>query len=350
MPNRWNPETRAVYYAHLCTRDGEFCRACGRKPYQLDDTLEIDELNCKKTDHRKENLQLLCKSCNVARNNHYLAVKEKWAPGGKWAPGARKEVPGDAWGSLPECGHDPSPPLFNTLTGEVSPSDCVYMCEAKSRHHRAVKNAAEYWHGSTETKANALMEPVARGWILLQVTRHGSISVKDAIDGAAELSGASTSTVERNYLAKLIGPTGPLEKVTDSTHRAIVVLRGKIPFPNGTVEQAALFDEQQGRVNGASPTPVNGTSQGAPIPGQEKEMPTDYDEQREAAAQAHAEREPKPKPAWCRVPGCRRHVAEEGGMFCERDRAQYRSYNHLSKARGEGLKVPQDYLAYRMGR
>lgn len=99
MPKRFSKVARYVVYQFLCQRDGEQCRDCGavptnpistarielnsaaggvsyirsaapqRRAEKDEITLEIDHFNEDKGNNNPENLQLLCKRCNVAKQN-----------------------------------------------------------------------------------------------------------------------------------------------------------------------------------------------------------------------------------------------------------------------------------------
>lgn len=243
MARRWNDATRAWVYDGLCFRDGEWCQACGQRPTQLNHPLEIDELNCHKTDHDKYNLQLLCRSCNVARSNHRRALDRKFPLNGSKCPVDPSKFPADGpYGPPHFCGRTANAPLVNSLTGEVFPCPCV--CEIRERHFMARKQAAHYAVGSAEMRANLGFEKDFREWLTDQVKGRGHIPWHEARDSGAEVIGCSPATTER-YLAKLTSPSGDLEKSVDMFQMPVVMFKDRSGAVDETQEPAEEIEESE---------------------------------------------------------------------------------------------------------
>ncbi|MGY5149571.1 MAG: HNH endonuclease [Candidatus Nitrosopumilus sp. bin_68KS] len=61
-----NGRTRKKMYDFLCKRDGEYCKMCGKLPWE--GQLVIDHRDNDNSNNSPENLQLLCRSCNYIKN------------------------------------------------------------------------------------------------------------------------------------------------------------------------------------------------------------------------------------------------------------------------------------------
>lgn len=73
-----NKRTRDKLYPIIVTRDGEYCRCCGKLPHE--GQLVLDHRDNNNTNNTHTNLQILCKSCNYLKNSRKepldLCVKE----------------------------------------------------------------------------------------------------------------------------------------------------------------------------------------------------------------------------------------------------------------------------------
>jgi hypothetical protein len=214
MPKRWGKQTRAFAYLFLCARDGERCRECfavptkpispaalygslsaaegvshtlsatlykGRKPEII--TLEIDHINDVKSDNRPENLQLLCKGCNVTKRNRrpsdlYVCVSER-------------------------------------LRSDGQPNT------------RIAKSVVDYTQGSPEMQAANYYEPRFRNWLLGVLASTDFLAKDDIINSGAEIAGCSTATASR-YLVKLTSSAGPLLEQRDLLGRTVIMLKPEI--------------------------------------------------------------------------------------------------------------------------
>lgn len=214
MPKRFSKVARYLVYQFLCQRDGEQCKDCGavptnpisavrievnsaaggvsyirsaapqRRAEKCEITLEIDHFNEDKADNQPENLQLLCKSCNVAKQNR-----------------ARSHRPSDL-------------------------SVCVRerMRQEGRSATRVVKTAVDYASGSAEMQAAQLYELPFRGWLMQVLRNTDHVGKEDAIYSGAEITGASITTVDR-YLKKLTSSAGPLREARDSMGGIVIMMK-----------------------------------------------------------------------------------------------------------------------------
>ena len=65
---------------------------------------------------------------------------------------------------------------------------------------------------SEEIRLNKIYEPKFRKWIECQVLRYGKILLKDAVEAGAEITDASTQTIER-YIRKMCSIPGKFQIV-----------------------------------------------------------------------------------------------------------------------------------------
>lgn len=64
---KMNGIQRKKFYDLLSRRDGEFCKCCGKLPYEV--KLVVDHKdNNSKNNNLEQNLQLLCRQCNYLKN------------------------------------------------------------------------------------------------------------------------------------------------------------------------------------------------------------------------------------------------------------------------------------------
>lgn len=61
-----NGNTRRRKYQEISKRDGEYCRCCGKLPYESQ--LVIDHRDNDSSNNSLNNLQLLCRACNYIKN------------------------------------------------------------------------------------------------------------------------------------------------------------------------------------------------------------------------------------------------------------------------------------------
>lgn len=206
MPRRWSSNTRAWAYRFLVLRDGEKCQVCD---YQLPDlnisrngnikeieTLDIDHIDCDIHNGDPDNLRLLCRSCNVARENQSRAHRVR---------------------QLRRLTKTQLQQLYN-------PSDLERERERENPITRIVKEAVGYQYGSREQAANGLFEIPYRTWVITTIQKLGFISKLEAINAGAEVVGCNPTTATK-YLAKLTSMTGALEETRDMLNTTVIVFK-----------------------------------------------------------------------------------------------------------------------------
>lgn len=191
MPRRWGVNTRVWAYRFLVLRDGEKCANpdCpnGRVP-TTQNTLDIDHINGLEFDNDPDNLQLLCRSCNVAKEN-----------------GARLTASGRS------ASHIPS-------------DQCVRERKEGRSETRVAREAVDYSRGNPEMQANYLYEVQFRNWLMQKVAQQGSLDKLDAVSAGAEVVGCSPATSAK-YLAKLTSSAGPLSEIKGKLGEKSLVLK-----------------------------------------------------------------------------------------------------------------------------
>lgn len=182
MPNRYQTKERMWIYRFLVERDGKNCIHCGKSGVAL----EIDHADRDKSNHDPSNLHLLCKKCNN---------------------------------------------YFRTLLVNDQIKTIQIDCAKREREREKIignvsthllKYVVDYNTGSTEMQVNALCEVNFRRWLLEEIDRQNEITVKDAVNGGAEIVGCSPITTTR-YVEKLTSPYGIL--ATDKNAFGQKVLR-----------------------------------------------------------------------------------------------------------------------------
>lgn len=185
MPRRLQSTTRLWVYRCLVIRDGEECSNCHKKPSPAVSAasyppkkrvvLEIDHIDGNKHNWSPSNLQLLCKSCNVTKENQARGERRKRPS----AVNERERLEG--------------------LPGTRIAREFISFAE----------------DAPATMQANALYELSFRAWILGQLEASEAIDKKEAVRSGAEVAGCSPTTTAR-YLEKLVSAVGPLEEVIDS--------------------------------------------------------------------------------------------------------------------------------------
>jgi hypothetical protein len=180
MPRRWATQTRYWAYRFLVLRDGEVCQDCGEIPTTRN-SLDIDHIDGDPHNKEESNLRLLCRTCNVARENRRRAK---------------------------------------------NPS---VVCVRENPRTRVLKQAIPYHTGSAEMQASFLFEIDYRSWLLKFMDEYEFITKKEAINAGAETVGCNPATAAR-YLGKLVSLAGPLFETKDMTGEVVILYR---PRPNG---------------------------------------------------------------------------------------------------------------------
>jgi len=180
MPRRWATQTRYWAYRFLVLRDGEVCQDCGEIPTTRNG-LDIDHIDGDENNNEESNLRLLCRKCNVARENRRRARR----------PSVQEE--------------------------------------RENPRTRVLKQTVPYHEGSAEMQANFLFEIDYRSWLLQFVREYGFITKKEAINAGAETVGCNPTTSAK-YLAKLTSLAGPLTETKDMVGDVVIIPK---PQPNG---------------------------------------------------------------------------------------------------------------------
>lgn len=165
-------------------RDGEQCCDCGAIPTTRNG-LDIDHIDGDKNNYDPLNLRLLCRHCNVVRENKARAHEK--GDSGPSAQGEREREKGQ-------------------------PST------------RLAKEAVDYKGGSIEMQACFLFELDYRDWVLKEVKQRGSFLKKEAIFAGAEIVGCSPTTTSK-YLAKLTSSAGPIQEYRDKLGDTLLIPR-----------------------------------------------------------------------------------------------------------------------------
>ncbi len=202
MPKRMNEKLHRLLLEAVIIRDGDICLLCLEMPVR-DKTL--DHLNNNSNNNALSNLNLLCRSCNVAENNrarsgksrsrlltaetlpaYRLRASKKLPPGSQVTVCVEKQVVVEGAAPVPPP-VPPAPLLFPTPPSRLG-------------------------FGSTEEQANLLMEPVYRKWLFDWVQAKGYITKQEAVNAGAEyldqkVGRGSPPTTER-YFMKAISQEG----------------------------------------------------------------------------------------------------------------------------------------------
>jgi len=184
VPRRWATQTRYWAYRFLVLRDGEVCRECGEIPTTRN-SLDIDHIDGDQHNKEESNMRLLCRRCNVARENRRRAKN----------PSVQEER------------------------------------ERENPRTRVLKQAIPYHEGSAEMQANFLFEVDYRTWLLKFMDEYEFITKKEAINAGAEMVGCNPTTSAK-YLAKLTSLAGPLCETKDMTGEVVILYRPR-PAGNG---------------------------------------------------------------------------------------------------------------------
>lgn len=191
MPQRFQTKQRLFIYNSLILRDGgERCQSCLKTPAELTKNnslkplrllhLDIDHINENKDDDRLENLQLLCRRCNVRKNRQ-----------------AQKRH---------------------------AYSACVRERKEGQPGTRIIRTILDYGNAPVEMQANNLYELPFRQYALEQIATSGGSRKKDIIAGGAEIVGCSPTTTKR-YIVKLTSPAGPLMERADALGEVYLVFK-----------------------------------------------------------------------------------------------------------------------------
>ena len=207
MPNRsLTTKKRDVVVDLLIQRDGAMCRRC-RAPidqsYQANGhTIELDHINGNPKDYRADNLQLLCKSCNVSKRNSKTSTSSTWPL------------------STPEQ------PRSTPQKDAGTPSD-IYMCVKTSEmdERARIKHEYDYEHGTPQMQVNQYAEIKFRRWLTEYIAEHGSITKKETLKSGSSVALVSPATIDR-YLQPLTAEVGGIyDEIHMNYHKTVLVPR-----------------------------------------------------------------------------------------------------------------------------
>ena len=186
MANRMQKNHRALAYAFIVERDGEYCLECYKAPPHV--KLEIDHADNDHTNNDPPNLHLLCCTHNLAKRKMTVPAQKR---------------------------HIKRLSAKNERKRENEPK--------LSPTHK-VRAVVDYSTGSTEMQASAHFETTFRDWVLEFILEFGAINKSEAINSGAETVGCS-SVASRRYLQKMTSAAGALEQTQDQEKRTIIVLK-----------------------------------------------------------------------------------------------------------------------------
>jgi len=219
MAKRLSPAANQITYDFIVQRDGPKCRNCLLPPPQFEGRSkrgeivvtygrhDIDHKNNDAGDWRPDNLQLLCRSCNVSKQRAwetYLSVPEPLRP------------PFEEW--------------FHTDTGASrnSPRVCAQddlFRPSESPTERVRRIVGHHDEAGPVFHVSVLCEARFRAWMFDALSERILMLKVEAVNGGAEHAGCSPETARR-YLAKMCSIAGPLTTIRNQYGRLLVTLRG----------------------------------------------------------------------------------------------------------------------------
>ncbi len=196
MPNRFSNPRRKLIRDALLERDGHLCIHC-KAPFGKNHRLQptIDHVDTKKENHAPENLVLMHRKCNTKEGNMSRHGYTRRVTPENVAEHRAKAL--EKW-------------LLISQSMAEKPAKKSGVTRVKESEREKEKTGTngdmrKGW-GSSEETAALLMVPHFRKWLILMITRHGSISTSDAINGGTErlvqdLGRGSQQTVRRYFEA-----------------------------------------------------------------------------------------------------------------------------------------------------
>ena len=136
------------------------------------------------------------------------------------------------------------------------------VCVRENPRTRVLKQAIPYHEGSAEMQASFLFEIDYRSWLLKFMDEYEFITKKEAINAGAEMVGCNPATSAR-YLGKLTSLAGPLCETKDMTGEVVILYRPR-PAGNGHHPTAQSFPKK-----GSVPTPARPSGEGLVEPSNE---------------------------------------------------------------------------------
>lgn len=68
------PRQKEIVICYLIAIDGRYCNGCNTPFEELEHKVEIDHIDDDSMNDDLSNLQLLCKKCNISKENHSRQV------------------------------------------------------------------------------------------------------------------------------------------------------------------------------------------------------------------------------------------------------------------------------------
>jgi len=186
MANRMQKNHRALAYAFIAERDGEYCLDCYKAPPTV--KLEIDHADNNPSNNDPSNLHLLCSKHNLAKRHMAVPAQKRYI----------KRLSAK-----------------NEREREKRP-------ELSATHQ--VRTNVDYTSGSPEMQASAHFETQFRDWLIEFIGTFGSILKSEAVHSGAETVGCS-SVASYRYLQKMTSGAGALKEMKDEQKRTIIVFK-----------------------------------------------------------------------------------------------------------------------------
>lgn len=184
MPKRLPPWAHTRVYDWLVKRDGETCVICGVARDPGSNRLDIDHIDNDSSNWSRENLQLLCRPCNVAKENRHRATVRASSPSPrvcvkeKERAGARRTD-------------------WRTLLREITPAD---------------KWKYGWYDDWIVSNASSPKEMEFRRYVMADLRERQVVDPECLICSGAEVARCSTITARR-YLSKMVSVSGPATKI-----------------------------------------------------------------------------------------------------------------------------------------
>ena len=205
MPKRWTERERKEKVRLIEARDGPDCRDCGVSPNG--DAHTIDHIDHDRFNDADENLQFLCRPCNTAKRNTYMATL---ARRGASMPGALS--------------------LSYTLFSGPQIQNNVDGVDALSSHKSATSLPLDNLRIDDEdmpVPVRISHEYKRRffAWLIPQLEKEGSLDHMDTVYAATTVVGCSAASI-REYLKGESSSAGTIEVYRDEAGKKRLRLRG----------------------------------------------------------------------------------------------------------------------------
>jgi hypothetical protein len=205
---------------------GKICLMCHKTDFKSGE-LTLDHLNNKTRDDRPENLNLLCRSCNVSEKNK----------------GRARLLTAETL--LEYLAELPKSAVTDSQVTSVGEGERVSeRVEARENEHAAFSVYDGPYKSAIEI--NQVKEPRHAFWVFLIIEKYGEISAPDAVVGGAQVVDVSKSAAEK-YFEKLSYRFGWLIRGLNADGQAVWRFREGIDLK-------ALKKELERKVKGWRPS------------------------------------------------------------------------------------------------